>query len=205
MSKLIEQTDDAAADSDETAKPPEPQSNSRRRDPQVSVKLSTVAYGLAVVLALLLTAGPGIGWYRAHSELSDRDAAAAADKQAENVATEYAVGASTIDFKNIDTWTGKLAANTTPQLTNKFTATAPTLREIVNKLQWVSTATPITAKVMSETSGVYKVNVFLNVSSSSVQSQAGGQTTVTYTITIDKNSDWKITDVGGMDGALPGR
>lgn len=24
-----------------------------------------------------------------------------------------------------------------------------------------------------------------------------------YNVTVDKNSDWKITDVGGVDGALP--
>ena len=59
--------------------------------------------------------------------------------------------------------------------------------------------------VESDTDGIYKVNVFLNVTSTSAQTPAGAQTTVTYNITIDTNSDWLITDVGGMDGALPAK
>lgn len=27
--------------------------------------------------------------------------------------------------------------------------------------------------------------------------------TVTYDVTVDSGAGWKITDVGGMDGALP--
>ncbi|WP_328408842.1 hypothetical protein [Nocardia sp. NBC_00403] len=64
-------------------------------------------------------------------------------------------------------------------------------------------ATPITAKVMSEQDGIFKVNVFVNVSSTNAQSPEGAQTSVTYNVTLDKNSGWKITDVGGVDGALP--
>lgn len=55
----------------------------------------------------------------------------------------------------------------------------------------------------SESGGVYTVNVFLDVTSTSAQTPQGGQTTVTYTLTVDRNSDWTITEVGGLSGALP--
>ncbi|WP_434158963.1 hypothetical protein C5142_23185 [Rhodococcus sp. BGS-1C] len=42
------------------------------------------------------------------------------------------------------------------------------------------------------------------VTSTSAQTPQGTATTVTYALTIDKNNDWKITDVGGLEGALPG-
>ncbi|MFI6778485.1 hypothetical protein [Nocardia sp. NPDC050412] len=41
------------------------------------------------------------------------------------------------------------------------------------------------------------------MSSTNAQRPEGAQTTVTYNVTLDKSSDWKITDVGGVDGALP--
>ncbi|NMN94284.1 hypothetical protein FGL95_04430 [Nocardiaceae bacterium YC2-7] len=141
--------------------------------------------------------------HTANADARARDAATADNQRAEQIATDYALGASTIDFKDFPTWLGKLKANTAPTLSNKFDATAPKLQEILTPLQWTSTATPIAAKVMSENGGLYQVDVFLNVTSTSAQTPQGGQTTVTYNITIDTNADWKITDVGGMAGALP--
>ncbi|WP_185757283.1 hypothetical protein [Nocardia bhagyanarayanae] len=70
-------------------------------------------------------------------------------------------------------------------------------------LQWTSKATPSAAVVTSEGGGIYKVSAFLNVTTTSAQTPQGGQSTVTYALTIDKNAGWKITDVGGMDNALP--
>jgi Mce-associated membrane protein len=43
------------------------------------------------------------------------------------------------------------------------------------------------------------------VNSTSTQTPDGGRTTVTYNVTVDQNNDWKITDVGGVDSALPGK
>ncbi|WP_051161463.1 hypothetical protein [Nocardia brevicatena] len=61
----------------------------------------------------------------------------------------------------------------------------------------------MTAKAMSEQGGVYKVNVFVNVTSTNAQALDGARTTVVYTVTLDESADWKITDVGEVDGALP--
>ena len=67
-------------------------------------------------------------------------------------------------------------------------------------MKWTA---PITAKVMSKQGGICKVDVLVNVSSTNAKNPEGASTTVTYNVTLDKNSDWKITDVGGVDGALP--
>ncbi|AYF79022.1 hypothetical protein D7D52_14195 [Nocardia yunnanensis] len=139
----------------------------------------------------------------ARRDLSHRDARAGDDRHAEQVATDYAVGASTVNFADFTSWVGRLKANTVPALANKFDSSAPKLQDILTPLKWTSTAAPITAKVVSESGGVYKVDVFVNVTSTNAQNPDGAQTTVTYNVTVDRGSDWKVTDVGGMDGALP--
>ncbi len=181
--------------------PPTP----RKAAPPKEIRLSTVLTGVvitALVLGLSLFAAL---WLSARGDLRDRDARASEDKHAEQLATDYALGASTIDHKNISAWFTNLKANTVPQLAAKFDATAPQLEQILLPLQWKSSATPLTAVVTSESAGIRKVNVFLNVNSASAQTPQGTQTTVTYAVTIDENAGWKITDVGGLDGALPGK
>ncbi|WP_280316560.1 hypothetical protein [Nocardia wallacei] len=169
----------------------------------VSVRLSTVATALAGVALIALAAVFGSLWLSARGTLHDRDARAADERHAEQVATDYSVGASNIDFQDVNGWVAKLKANTSPQLANKFDATAPKLQEILVPLKWTSSATPITAKVVSTDNGRYQVNVFLNVTSTSAQTPEGAQTTVTYTVDVDPADGWKVTDVGGMNGALP--
>lgn len=169
----------------------------------LTIRWSTLARGVLVGVLVVALAVLAWLWLSARSDLKSNVAAAADDRHAEQVATDYAMGASTIDYKDFNSWLGKLKANTAPPLASKFDATAPKLQEILTPLQWTSSSTPIAAKVMSSDGGVYKVDVFLNVTSTSAQTPKGGQTTVTYNVTIDSNTDWQITDVGGMDGALP--
>ena len=169
----------------------------------VSLSWSTLAWGAvtaALVVALVVMTVLAVTSRR---DISARDSAAADSQKAEQVATDYAVGAATVRFDDFDAWVGRLKANTAPALADKFAATAPKLQEILTPLKWTSTATPIAAKVMSDAGGKYQVDVFLNVNSVNAQNPDGAQTTVTYTITIDQGSDWAVTDVGGMDAALP--
>ncbi|MFF2549486.1 hypothetical protein ACFVUS_00750 [Nocardia sp. NPDC058058] len=181
----------------------EPAATGARPARTIAVPLSTMITA-AVLATLVIIAGVFAAlWISARGDLSDNTATAAANEHAEQVATDYAVGAATIDYKDVNSWFAKLKANTTPVLANKFDATAPKLQEILVPLKWTSTASPIAAKVASNSGGIYKVNVFVNVNSTSAQSPDGGLTTVTYSVTIDTNSGWKISDVGGMDGALP--
>ncbi|WP_228538899.1 hypothetical protein [Nocardia sp. XZ_19_385] len=175
----------------------------RQSGATVSLPVSSVLMGAVATLFLVLAAVFGFLWISAKGDLDEKNAQAADDRHAEQIATDYAVGAATVNYQDINAWVAKLKANTTPQLANKFDATAPKLEQILVPLKWTSTATPITAKVISDDNGVYKVNVFVNVSSTNAQSPEGAQTTVTYNVTLDQKSDWKITDVGGVDGALP--
>ncbi|MBF6361031.1 hypothetical protein IU447_12980 [Nocardia farcinica] len=175
----------------------------RPKGATVSIPLSTIGWSAALAVATVLAVVFGALWWSARGDLAERDARAADERRAEQVATDYAVGAATVNYQDVTTWVGKLKANTTPQLATKFDATAPKLEQILVPLKWTSTASPIAAEVASEADGTYKVNVFVNVTSTNAQSPEGAQTTVTYTVTLDKNADWKITDVGGVDGALP--
>ncbi|MCZ9330076.1 MULTISPECIES: hypothetical protein [Nocardia] len=180
-------------------------SSARGSERSFSISLRSLALGTAVALLVVAVAVSIPLWLSARSELKDRDAVVAAEKRAEEVASEYAVGASNIDYQNFDQWVRGLKSNVSPVLANKFDATAPQLKEIVLPLKWSSSGVPIAATVRSERSGVYVVNVFLNVTSKSAQIPEGAQTTVTYTVTVDKNLDWKVTDVGGVDSALPAK
>ncbi|WP_330183027.1 hypothetical protein OHB26_04790 [Nocardia sp. NBC_01503] len=169
----------------------------------VSLKLSSLVTATAAVLLIGALITVSVLWMNSRSALSDRDATAAAVQHAEQVATDYSVGASNINFSDLNSWTGRLKANTTPRLADKFDATAAKLQEILVPLKWTSSATPVTAKVMSHENGVYLVNVFLNVTSTNAQNPQGVQTTVTYNVTVDPSNGWKVADVGGMNLALP--
>ncbi|MEU0870645.1 MULTISPECIES: hypothetical protein [Nocardia] len=197
------ETEPAGSDARQATEAAEQTRNGPERT--VSVGLRSVVVGALVALLVVVMAATILLWLTARNQLRERDAIAAAEKQAEKVASEYAVGASNIDYQNFDDWVRNLKSNTSPALANKFELTAPQLKEIVLPLKWTSNATPIAAAVKSEDAGVYVVNVFLSVTSTSAQTPEGAQTTVTYTVTLDKNADWKVTDVGGIDTALPAK
>ncbi|RJO78883.1 hypothetical protein D5S18_04345 [Nocardia panacis] len=131
---------------------------------------------------------------------ADRDSN---NHHAEQVATDYAVGAATVSYRDVPGWVGKLKAGTSTELAGKFEQTAPQLQQLLVPLQWTSTATPITAKVVSDQGGIYKVNVFVDVTATNAQNPQGKQSTATYNVTVNRDQGWKITDVGGVDGALP--
>ncbi|MGV9408420.1 hypothetical protein ACWDOP_00780 [Nocardia sp. NPDC003693] len=171
----------------------------------ISISLATLRKALVLLLPLVVIIVLGALYNSARSELADRDAKAADDRRAQQIATDYAVGASTIDFRDTKAWLTRLQADTTPQLAAKFDATAPQLEQILLPLQWTSKATPLSAAVISEAGGIYKVNAYLEVSSTSAQTPDGATTTVTYSLTIDRNADWKITEVGGLQNAFPAK
>lgn len=179
-------------------KPPEPVPDRPIRVVKVSTIVTVIAFtvlaGVAATLGFLLL--------KARGELSARDAAAADEQHAERVATDYAVGAATINYQDFPAWITKLKANTAPAMASKFDATAPKLQQILLPLKWSSTGTPVAAKVESVNGSIYKVDVFVSVNSTTAQTPDGTQTTVTYNVTVDKGSDWKITDVGGTLAAL---
>ncbi|GAB2552666.1 hypothetical protein [Nocardia heshunensis] len=197
METLAEQVDSSDLIS------PENDEENRKAQPRFTFRPPS-----AIAIVLIIASAASIGlfsvmWLHTRGELAAIQARTADEDHGKQVATDYALGASTIDYHDTKAWYTKLEANTTTQLAGQFNATAPQLDQILMPLQWTSTARPIAAVVTSQSSGIYKVSVFVNVTSTSVQTPQGGQTTVTYSLTIDKNAGWKITEVGGLDGALP--
>ncbi|WP_241260089.1 hypothetical protein [Rhodococcus sp. KRD197] len=187
-----------------TTEPSETLRESSTQPKRIEIRLSTVLAGLLVTALVIATCVFAALYLSVRGELTGQEASAANNVHAEQVAADYALGASTIDYRDTAAWFDNLKANTTPQLAAKFDATTQQLEQILLPLQWTSVATPITSVVTSETDGIFTVNTFLNVTSTSAQTPQGTATTVTYALTIDKNNDWKITDVGGLEGALPG-
>ncbi|MFD6397680.1 hypothetical protein [Nocardia sp. NPDC060249] len=169
----------------------------------VSVRLSTVLVTGTIGLLVAAVVTFATLYFSARATLAERDARAADTERVEQIATSYGVGASTIDYRDVPAWFARLETGTTAQLAAKFDATAPQLEQILLPLQWTSKATPLSAEVISEAGGIYKVNAYLDVVSTSAQTPEGTRTTVTYSLTVDRNSDWQITEVGGLQNALP--
>ncbi|SHU39601.1 Uncharacterised protein [Mycobacteroides abscessus subsp. abscessus] len=194
--------EESPAASDET--PPE-------KTPKNVALLALRAKLLRVGLAVALIGNGVLGWlaYSSHrseqqsqTQLTVMKTAAESKDHAMQVALDYAKGAAEMDFKDMPGWTKRLTANTSPELTARLKDAAASMEQIIVPLQWVSTPTPIASVVRSEHDGVFVVNAFVSVRTKNVQAPDGIQSTATYTVTINKNSNWTITDVGGVDTAL---
>ena len=174
----------------------------RRVSVSVSVRTLLVSMLVAALLALSLT----MTWlYLGEKTKFDGQAHQAADNShAERVALDYAVDAAKIDVKNLDEWKKNLVKGTTPELKEKLSSAAVSMEQILAPLQWSSTAIPLVAKVRSNTNGIYVVDSFVGVQTKTVQAPDGLQSTATYSITIDSNHDWQISEVGGI-GAVVGQ
>lgn len=166
---------------------------------------------VSALLALSLVGNALFGWFWLQSARSEQlaESAAAALREdidsrhhAEQVALDYAKGAADMNYKDIPGWTKRLTANTSPELTKKLKEAAAAMEQIIVPLQWVSTPTPIAAVTRSEHDGVYVVNCFVSVTTKNAQAPDGIMSTATYTVSINKNDNWVITDVGGVDSAM---
>ncbi|MFC9873951.1 hypothetical protein [Nocardia salmonicida] len=169
----------------------------------VAVRVSSLVGGAVIAVLAIIALVLGVLLGSARSEISDMKDQAADNAKAEQIALDYSVGSATLNYQDVDAWVAKLKAGTSPELSNKFDATGDKLEQIIIPLKWTSTATPITAKVLSQEGEVYKVAAFVDVSTTNAQNPDGLRNTVTYNITVDAGKDWKITDVGSADGALP--
>ena len=119
------------------------------------------------------------------------------------MALDYAVNAAAMDFKDLGAWKSRLVEGTSPQLKEKLSKAADSMEQILVPLQWNSTAKPLVAKVRSQEGGIYVVDAFVSVLTKTVQAPEGLQSTATYSITLDGNNNWQITDVGGIDAVMP--
>jgi hypothetical protein len=169
---------------------------------RVSVTLRTVI--VTVVICLLTGAAGVLGWlYMGAQEKLDAQAREASNRQrAEEISADYAVNAADMDYQDFNTWKVKLVNGTSPELKDKLTKAADSMEQVLAPLQWKSTAKPLAAKVRSNAGGIYTVDSFVSVLTKTMQAPDGLQSTATYSITVDSNNDWQITDVGGIDSAL---
>ncbi len=176
----------------------------------LSVSRATAVLGaLCAVLAIAAVVFAGL-WLSERSDAHDAtnrlaaiDATNAQNKHAEDVASTYAIGAATIDYQNLAAWEKTLVANTSPELSNTLQHAASQMEQIYSPVQWQSTATPIAAVATSNQNGVITVNVFVSVITKTTQTPSGMPSTATYAVTVDTKQNWLITDVRGIDSALP--
>jgi Mce-associated membrane protein len=169
---------------------------------RVSVTLRTVI--VTVVICLLTGAAGVLGWlYMGAQEKLDAQAREASNRQrAEEISADYAVNAADMDYQDFNTWKVKLVNGTSTDLKDKLTKAADSMEQVLAPLQWKSTAKPLATKVRSDAGGIYTVDSFVSVLTKTMQAPDGLQSTATYSITVDSNNDWQITDVGGIDSAL---
>jgi Mce-associated membrane protein len=169
---------------------------------QVSFSLRAV---LAAIVICLLAGTAGVfGWLycRAQDKLGAQAREAGNKQRAEEIAADYAVNAAEMDYQDFNAWKIKLVKGTSPELKDKLTKAADSMEQVLAPLQWKSTAKRLATKVRSDSGGVYTVDSFVSVMTKTMQAPDGLQSTATYSITIDSNNNWQITDVGGIDAAL---
>lgn len=183
--------------------------NSQRGESPRRVSISIGARSLAYsgLLIMLVAAIAALAWLYigARGELDAQSRGAADNAHAERVALDYAVNAATMNFQDLNGWTTKLVADTSPELNDKLTKAAESMQQILVPLQWTSTAHPLAAKVHSEAEGIFTVDCFVSVQTKTVQAPDALQSTATYSLTIDSKNNWQITDVGGIGSLVEQR
>jgi type II secretory pathway pseudopilin PulG len=195
---------EAADEAAEQTAAAEPQRKSTRatNGHRVSVSVRTLVVVTSIV-ALLALAGVTTWLYIDEKAKFDAQGRQAANNaHAEQIALDYAVGAAKIDFQDLGPWKKNLVEKTTAELKEKLSSAATSMEQILVPLQWKSTAVPLVAKVRSHTNGIYVVDTFVGVETKTMQAPEGLQSTATYSITIDSNHDWQISDVGGIGTVL---
>lgn len=173
-----------------------------RRGRSISIGVRSLVVGL--IMVILVAAAGTFAWLYVGAErkLDSQVSASANDARVEKIALDYAVNAATMDFKDLQAWKVKLVAGTSQPLNEKLTNAAGSMEQILVPLQWTSTAKPLVAKVRSSAGGIYVVDCFVSVQTKTVQAPDPLQSTATYSVTIDSNQNWVITDIGGIGSVV---
>lgn len=183
------------------------ESPAQRTQARRTVSISLRSLLLSATVAVLAVVAAVMTWLY----LGERNIVAtqrlAADNRAhaEQLALDYAVKAAAMSFQDLNAWKAQLVDGTTPELKDKLAKAANSMEQLLIPLQWTSTAKPLVAKVRSDENGVYVVDTFVSVLTKTTQSPDNIQSTATYSITIDGNNNWLISDVGGIGAVVGGR
>lgn len=194
---------DDSADERSAGKPKGAGGHAPRR---VSISVSARSLLCTLPLAILVAALATFVWLYvgARHELDVQARKSDNNAHAEKVALDYAVNAATMNYQDLNGWKSKLVAGTSPELNDKLSKAAESMQQILIPLQWSSSARPLIAKVRSNMSGIYVVDCFVSVQTKTMQAPEPLMSTATYSLTLDSNKNWQITDVGGI-GALTGQ
>jgi Mce-associated membrane protein len=189
-----------AAETDPAESGAEDKPSDKKPERRLRLSISLRSLVIAAVIAALVGAVGVLAWLYvgAQQKLDVQARQSENNTHAEKVALDYAVNAAEMNFADLNAWKVKLVAGTSPELKEKLTKAAQEMEQILVPLQWTSTARPLVAKVRSDTGGAYVVDCFVSVFTKTVQAPEPLQSTATYSITIDSNKDWQISDVGGV-------
>lgn len=137
-------------------------------------------------------------------ELADLQGRLDTEATAESVASEYAMAVSAVDYEDLDGWRTALTTGVSDQLAPKLEAAVDVVGPWLTRMEYNSTARLLAADVSESNGDTFVVQVFVDMTSRSRQTPEGVAATATYTVTMDRASDWTITDVGGVGAGLPG-
>jgi Mce-associated membrane protein len=173
---------------------------------RLSVSVGVRSLAIAAIIAIAVGTITTLAWLYigAQHKLDAQARESQNNERAEHVALDYAANAARMNYQDLSAWKVKLVAGTSPELKDKLSKAATSMEQILTPLQWSSTAEPLAAKVRSAAGGIFVVDSFVSVQTKTVQAPDALQSTATYSLTIDSNKDWQITDVGGV-GAVMGQ
>ncbi|MCV7054924.1 hypothetical protein [Mycolicibacterium gilvum] len=176
----------------------------REKSRRVQLSVSLRGAVTSVVIVVLVGAIGVLSWLYvgARGQLDEEARQSENNVHAEKIALQYAGEAAAMNYQDLNAWKDRLVAGTSPELRDKLSEAATSMEQILVPLQWNSTAHPLAAKVRTVTDGAYVVDAFVSVLTKTAQSPEPLQSTATYSVTIDSNKDWQITDVGGVGDAL---
>jgi Mce-associated membrane protein len=195
-------TDPEVVDESATLDAQQKRESARANGLRVSVSVRTLLV-TALIAALLASIGV-LAWLYlgAKAQLDQQARQTANNRHAEQIALDYAVDAAKINYQDLGAWKRDLVKGTTRELADKLNGAAKSMEQILEPLQWNSTATPLVAKVRSDSNGIYVVDTFVGVETKTIQASDGLQSTATYSITIDSNHNWQISEVGGIGAVV---
>ena len=191
---------DEPSDAGDAVAPEGVKSTSQRRS--ISFTVRGLVVGAVILAAVAAVATLAWLYVDARHQLHAQATQSSNAAHAEKIALDYAVNAATMDFKDLQSWHVKLVAGTSPELNKKLSEAGTSMEQVLVPLQWNSTARPLVAKVRSTAGGIYVVDSFVSVQTKTIQAPDALQSTATYSLTIDSNNNWQITDVGGVGSAM---
>jgi hypothetical protein len=176
----------------------------REKSRRVQLSVSLRSAVTALVIVILVGAVGVLSWFYigARGQLEEKARRSEDNVHAEKVALQYAGEAAAMNYQDLNAWKDRLVAGTSPELKDKLSKAATSMEQILVPLQWSSTAQPLAAKVRTVAGGAYVVDAFVSVLTKTAQASEPLQSTATYSVTVDSNKDWQITDVGGVGDAL---